>query len=284
MFFSTPSCRILIMALIAPVVGCNLPACVAQSGELLKGTIQQESFLSPSSEQFGTGSPGLTRKDILSGERATIDPFDNSSGEQGEAAVSVPSSATRTALVSPPVPYHLGTSESSLPENFSQEFPASGRNGRKPAGSSNLQASVSANEGSPNLQASVSANNDPDSSSELRLAWDAWHKRVAAAIFQRFDFFAHSAFKYSPPLMSRISYTVTHDGHIQNLNVVQHSSNPMFDLLITQCVKSLDGDHALLQFPTGSRRVCVDKFGTFTQNNGIEGFKYTTGDRETIHP
>jgi hypothetical protein len=116
----------------------------------------------------------------------------------------------------------------------------------------------------------------------MQLAWDAWHKRVATAIFQRFEFFARSAFKYSRPLGMRVGYIVTRDGNIQNINVLQPSSNPMFDMLVIQCIKSLSGDQQLLQFPVGSRRSAVDKFGTFTQNSGIEGFKYTTGDKETI--
>jgi hypothetical protein len=250
------------MSSAAAALTCS--AVLAQNGELLKGTIQTQEFFNPTSTNEQFGSPSLTRKDLPgSGRNTTIDPFDNSPNQQGETAVSVPQSATQTALVAPPAPYPPNSAENGLPGNFNQESP---RSSRSPAG----------------LQASVSENNDPDSSPELQLAWDAWHKRIAAAIFQRFDFFAHSAFKYSPPLMARIGYVVTSTGHIQNLNVVQHSSNPMFDLLITQCVKSLDGDSQLLKFPAGSRRMSVEKFGTFTQNYGLEGFKYTTGDRETI--
>lgn len=123
---------------------------------------------------------------------------------------------------------------------------------------------------------------DPDQSPEMQLAWDMWHKRVAQSIFERFNFFAKAAFRRSPPLMAKVSYTVTRDGHIINMNMPQKSTNVLFNVLVFQSIKSLDGDLSILQFPEGSRRMYVPKVGNFTQNYGAEGFRYTVGDRERI--
>lgn len=124
--------------------------------------------------------------------------------------------------------------------------------------------------------------NDPDSSPDMQLAWDMWHKRVAEAIYTRFNFLAKLGFKHSPPLLCKVSYVVSRDGHIQNIQVTQKSTNVLFNVIVFQTVKSLDGDMNLLQFPPGSRRMFVPKVGTFTQNYGGDGFRYTVGDRETI--
>jgi hypothetical protein len=125
--------------------------------------------------------------------------------------------------------------------------------------------------------------NDPDQSPDMQLAWDLWHKRVAGCIFERFNFFAKAAFRHSPPIMAKLTYTVTRDGHILNLNMPQKSTNVLFNVLVFQSVKSLDGDMSILQFPDGSRRMWVPKSGVFTQNySNSAGFKYTTGDAETV--
>ncbi|HEY9793368.1 MAG TPA: hypothetical protein V6D22_23405 [Candidatus Obscuribacterales bacterium] len=125
--------------------------------------------------------------------------------------------------------------------------------------------------------------NDPDSWPDMKLAWDAWHRRVAATIFDRFNFFAKAAFKHSAPLLAGLSYQVTRDGHIINMNMSQKSPNILFNVLVYQSVKSLEGDMSILAFPQGSRRMVVPKYGTFTQNyRGQDGFKYQTNDQETV--
>ena len=67
--------------------------------------------------------------------------------------------------------------------------------------------------------------NDPDSSPDMQLAWDAWHHRVAEAIYQRFNFLAKLGFKHSPPLLCQVSYVVTREGQINNVQVQQNSPN-----------------------------------------------------------
>ncbi len=130
--------------------------------------------------------------------------------------------------------------------------------------------------------AAAAAPVDPDMTPEMQLAWDIWHQRVAQAIYQKWNFFASAAFKYSPPLAARAIYTVTRDGRITDVRLLQRSPNIMFNALILQSIKSMSGDLALLQFPSGSHRTTFYQTATFTQNVGPVGFRYTTGDRETI--
>jgi hypothetical protein len=119
-------------------------------------------------------------------------------------------------------------------------------------------------------------------SPELQIAWDAWHQRIGQAVFARFNNMSKAAFKYSEPLACKVSYTVTREGHLKDIKILDPSPNPMFNVLVTTAIKSINGDLELLQFPEGTRRTEVEKIGTFTQNYGVEGFRYTTGDKETV--
>lgn len=121
-----------------------------------------------------------------------------------------------------------------------------------------------------------------EESPELKLAWDEWHNRLAKIIYQRYEDLAAMAYSNSKPLLARVSYVVTKDGQVGAIQVVDKSSDPMFDNLICQVIMSLDGDKVLLAFPKGSTRQAVEKSATFTQNYGQEGFRYTTGDEEKI--
>ncbi len=125
---------------------------------------------------------------------------------------------------------------------------------------------------------------DPDETRAMQLAWDAWHRRVAGDIYSRFASYVNTVFKGMPGLALRASYVVTRDGRIQNIRLVQRSANPMFNAMVVNVIKSINGDINLLRFPEGSRRVAVEKFGTFTTSTSQMGFRYTTGDRETIRP
>lgn len=124
---------------------------------------------------------------------------------------------------------------------------------------------------------------DPDQSAEMQLAWDSWHRRVAEAIFARFNTIAKSAFKFSPPLQCKVNYVVTNSGQIGNVQMEQKSSNMFFNLLVLTVLKSVHGDAMLLKFPDGSRRTLVSKQGVFLQNYGREGFRHTVGDAEVLH-
>lgn len=127
------------------------------------------------------------------------------------------------------------------------------------------------------------AKEDPDRNDpELQVAWDEWHRRIAEAVFARFNQMSKAAFKYSEPLACKVSYTVTREGQVKDIKMLDQSPNVMFDLLVTTVLKSVNGDIELLQFPEGSRRLQVEKTATFTQNYGTEGFRIKTGDNEAV--
>jgi hypothetical protein len=145
----------------------------------------------------------------------------------------------------------------------------------KKGGVQGSQANVKA----PNLKAAVKTIDDTPA---MQLAWDTWHKNLAENIFKQFDFFASQEFADSDPLATQISYQVTRDSRIINVRVVNPSTNPRFDNLIVEVIKSFSGNTGLLTFPAGSKRAVVEKKATFTQNYGVEGFRYTTGDKELV--
>ncbi len=117
---------------------------------------------------------------------------------------------------------------------------------------------------------------------EIQLAWDAWHKRLAHAIYYRFDILALQKFKDSPALGVTVRYVVTKDGRIEGLKIVEKSSDMIFDALACQAIMWQGRKPALLKFPEGSNRASVEKFATFTQNMGDEGYQATEGDKETV--
>jgi hypothetical protein len=126
--------------------------------------------------------------------------------------------------------------------------------------------------------------NDVDNTPEMRIAWDEWHQRVASNLFQRFTLLANHAFPRSRPMTAVLSYTVTRDGQIVNPRLTESAPNPIYNILVLTAVRSMNGDLSILQFPQGSRRMTVDKAGTFNHNSGsgFEAFKTITGDNETV--
>lgn len=115
----------------------------------------------------------------------------------------------------------------------------------------------------------------------MKLAWDEWHRRVAGAIYSRFNGLATTAFKQSVPMSCEVAYTVTKDRQIKNIQLLQKSPNIVFNTMVFGVVKSMNGD-PLLTFPNGTARQTVDKSGTFLWNYKVQGFKYTINDQETI--
>ncbi len=115
---------------------------------------------------------------------------------------------------------------------------------------------------------------EPDSASdsnEMRAAWDQWHARVAEAVYQRFSLLVKASFQSVYGLNASAAYTVTKDGRIVNAHVINRSTNPLFNAIVLTAINSLNGNAALLQFPAGTKRVQVEKSGTFTQNCGPVG-------------
>lgn len=245
------------LSLIGLIYGSALPA----NADTLKGTVTKDGERE---------TQGLSRSDISDPYK---DPF--SEGEQDE--VSAPSNMYQMdspTPAQPPPPLQGNLREQSkrpLQSMQPRGNPFEGENEPMPV----MQQPP------PQMQQQMQPQ-DPDSSPEMQVAWDLWHKRVASAIYTRFNFLAKLAFRHSPPLLCQVSYVVSRDGQIQNIQVQQKSTNVLFNVIVFQTVKSLNGDINLLQFPPGSRRMFVPKLGTFTQNYGGDGFKYTVGDRETL--
>lgn len=234
------------------------------SADVLKGGVLQE-------DQYKNSTPGLTRTDIQG------DPF-----SEGASTNNGP---VDQMLELPPGAMDVGRLRAPVP----QTKPMSG-NIQDSGGDFNGQKMMPVREDTPpppqrqpNLQSGTQANrNDPDSgSAEMQLLWDAWHKRVAESIFTRFNSLAQMAFKHSPPLACQVSYMVARDGRVGNVQVLQKSSNPIFNTMLLGVINSMNGN-PVLEYPPNSRRQFVEKTGTFTWNYGQQGFKYTTGDQERI--
>jgi outer membrane biosynthesis protein TonB len=129
---------------------------------------------------------------------------------------------------------------------------------------------------------SATANSDPDKSTEMQVLWDAWHARVAQTIYQRFDHLAQVRFKRGKVLECKVSYLVTSDQKIENVHVLQHSTDPAFDQLIVTTIQGMT-HHPYLLFPRQSQRQSVERTGTFTLNKpNNRGFEYQKGDKEQI--
>lgn len=223
----------------------------------------QSPYLTGSVTETGSAArqPGLTRgKDINQG----ADPF-SGKDDTGMEALDAPKEAFQQMKQQPA--FNMGAQT----------------NGNPYAMPIQPMADQMPQQQMPPQQQMVQQNNDPDgNNAQMQLQWDMWHKRVAEAIYTRFNFFAKAAFQHSGPMLCQLKYVVTRDGHIQAMEMQQKSPNVLYNVLVFQAVKSLDGDMQLLQFPQGSRRQFVQKFGTFAQNYGANGFKYTVGDQERI--
>ena len=247
------------------------PQPVLADGNVLKGNIQTQDYLKMQ------GGPSLSRDDI----NKAGDPFDNgSSGGNGPAeSFDAPDEAFKVQSATPAPP--------PAPKNFdlNAQQGGNGFQGQAMPGMSNqvpvqMQPPQQAtNQFVPAQQGNL---NDPDAANPaMQLAWDAWHKRVAQEIYMRFNALAQRAFQRSKPLACQVAYTVTKDGQITNIRILRKSSNLIFNSMMFMVLKSMNGNPVLC-FPPGSSRSFVEKGGTFSWNYGVQGFKYTTGDREQI--
>lgn len=256
--------------LVALLVSANLvrPA----QAEFLKGTVNKQDTVN------GSGTT-LDRRDI----NRVGDPF-GGGGQQQQAPpqqdVFDPGNFQVQQMAAPPGPPPplRGNANSQGQQDFQGQFgqamPAQDQG--PPPQMHNLNAQT----GGPPPQANP---NDPDSSPELQIAWNEWHRRVAQAVYERYSTLANAAFYRSPPMAAAAAYVVTRDGHIVNSHLTQKNSNPIYNAIILTAINSLNGNLAVLQFPQGSRRMSIDKAATFTQNYGPQqGFKYQMGDQETI--
>lgn len=249
---------LLTVALSVAVVAAIHPA-AAQQGKVLQGGVNmQQSYMSPQ------GGPSLSRNNI----KDQGDPF-----SQGDAPPSeqfdAPDATFDTGQRPPaPPPFNLNADQSGqfggqqgMPQQ-DQQAPTMGNQGMLP----------------PMQQGGA---NDPDNSQHMQIQWEMWHRRVAEAIFVRFDGVAQRAFAQSRPIACQAAYTVTRDKQIVNVRLLHKSNNIVFNSMLLMVLKSMNGN-PILDFPPGSRRQSVEKTGTFSRNCGVQGFKFTTGDAETI--
>lgn len=257
-----------ILSLVA-VVGMTsaIGANPARAGQVLRGGVSEQDRLR------GGGDPSLSRHDIGNDNG---DPFSNGDGMQ---QLDAPSLQVQTATAPAPPP------RKAFPLNADQD----GGDQFNPSMGNPMMDQMPRSQPPPQQvqqQMPPAFNpNDPDSSPEMQLAWDAWHKRVAEEVYRRFSTLSNAAFSHSRPLLASASYCVTRDGRILNARLMQPSSNLIFNTLVLGVINSLSGDYSVLAFPQGSRRMMVEKGGTFKQNCSTEeGYRFTTGDRETIAP
>jgi len=100
---------------------------------------------------------------------------------------------------------------------------------------------------------------------ELKANWNAWHKRVAALIYKRFNQSAQKLFKGSQPLSCQVGYMISWDGRVGQVRVLHASTNPVYDAMLLTTIRSIEHD-PILVFPQGSKRKFIEKSGTFTWN------------------
>lgn len=268
-----------------------MSACQAEGGKTLRGRVGKDDSLG-GKPGVDAGAPALSRTDI---EKAG-DPFKKApAGDAGLAPlIDAPHDALNEAALLPQLP-QAGKSTFGLSaedEGFSGT-PGSAR--PDTAGKGALQPISPAEDSSPLMAPGQMAGMsdplkqaggdaaDPDNSREMQLLWEQWHKRIAETLYQRWLPYANSVFKNATPMQVGLVYTVTRDHHVKDIRIVR-SPNVMLNSLAVQLVKTLDNDHALLEFPAGSRRMNVEKQAAFYVNTGAPAnmMRYTTGDKETI--
>lgn len=228
---------------------------------------------------------GLSRQDIVP-NRSTLDPFDVRSTRPTETILDVPESIfgdeelKLNGVPEPPAPRLDGGIDQE--NNFPPEFVGTPRNG--------LPGFAPPQNVGPNAAIQKQLipppkvdPNDPDAANQqLLIAWEQWHYRVAAKIFQKFDGVASRMF--SRALQAEVAYDVTADGRIINVKVLRKSPDMIYNMTLYTVVKSLQGD-PILAFPNGSRRMVVAKRGVFYFGTMKEsGFKYHKNDVELQTP
>lgn len=260
--------RLCVSAIVALPVASSF-ALLPASAEFLKGTVQDTDML-------GGGNPNssLNRGDMTRPSDAFAQP------PQQDQAIDAPAIAFQVPTIAPPPPGRRPLNGNVQDEggqpNFSQMQ-------ARPDMAPQFQQQQPNYQQPPQQGFAQQQPQDPDDSEEMKLAWDQWHHNVAQNIYERFNSLSNKFFARGCPLMASISYTVTRDGHIINAHLTQKSPNIIFNTMLLTVVNSLNGNTAVLQFPQGSHRMQVDKAGEFQVGfQNVDGFKYLTGDRETV--
>lgn len=264
--------RMATLTLLSAVVGQTLllPALAAQTGNKPFKLRTQQDFIKPEE------GPRLDRNDI---NRAG-DPF-NSSGTGSEDAFEAPPEAFQVQTQKTGMPNSFPLNASEMGDFNGQGMPGMGD--QMPQQQAPRQQMMPPQMQPPTNMNQMRTNpNDPDSSHEMQLAWDEWHRRVAEAIFNQIQSLAGTFLKRTGPLICVINYNVTRDGRVLNVKMQQNSPNLFYNAMVYKTVVGMSGN-PVLAFPQGSRRMMVDKVSTFGHNNGgPQGFRSIINDRETL--
>lgn len=241
-----------------------LPAC-AQETPTLKGFVHAQDV------QKNRANPSLDRRNIPN----FGDDFSQPSAGPGMDVFDAPAAAfdNQRAFAPPPPTFGLNASEQG--DDF-QGTPQQAVQAPQPP----MQPQMIQQNMLPPASMNAGAS-DPDNTQEMQLQWDLWHKRVAEAIFIRFDERAKSAFANSRPISCEASYSVTRDGRVTNIRLLRKSNDLMYNMMLMTVLNSMSGS-PLLQFPPGSHRQFVCKTGEFSRNCGMNGFRHTVNDNERI--
>lgn len=118
-------------------------------------------------------------------------------------------------------------------------------------------------------------------SAELKADWEQWHSRVAQEIRRRFVSMANNAFNKTRAFsaVASASYTVTRDGRITQVHLLQKSSNPIFNAIALTAITSVS-TNSILEFPISSTQTAVNKKAFFTMNSKAEFPSGQVGDFE----
>lgn len=240
------------------------PPSWAANGKVLKGIVR-DGFIKPSDN-----GPSLSRKDI----NRVGDPFDQTGEEQFEP---------------PPEAFNVQNARPQAPPNNMLQGNAADTGGFQGQGMPGMGDQMPVQQPPPMMPAMAPPTqlpqmnpNDPDNSQEMKLAWDEWHRRVAEGIFVKIQTIASVTLRRSPPLICKVCYTVTREGRVVNVRMLQPSSSIIYNTLVMTVINSMNGN-PVLQFPMGSRRMMCEKTTTLAHNNGgPQGFRSITGDTETM--
>ena len=175
-------------------ISLQLKTCAQDSNTVLKGSVKEQTYLG------GGRNPSLNLRDL------------NNKQDAFGASPNLGMPSMGESFQPPADAFNLKASETNQVANAS------------PPGLVNpdfgSQQAVPGLDNNQMMSAQISQN-DPDNSPEMQLAWDQWHKRVAAAVYEKFNSIAQMAFKYSQPLACYATYTVTKDGRITNVQLPQ---------------------------------------------------------------
>ncbi|HEY9719379.1 MAG TPA: hypothetical protein V6C69_18015, partial [Trichormus sp.] len=171
------------------------------SARVLQGTVQDQNQLKGQDD-----APGLSRTDI----KSNGDPFSNGDDQQQFAPASFAVEQATPPMPPPKKAFGLNadTDGDAFNPQMGNAMPDRAPQQQPPR---QMQTTTPGN----------FAQQDPDSSTAMQLAWDAWHKRVASAVYERYSGLSNRAFQRSGrPLQASASYVVTCDGRIMNVQLL----------------------------------------------------------------